>query len=193
MAEGPFRPLSRYTTNPARRRATWPSRSSDGAARLSWPTRRERAIGQGERTLGYVSHVTQAIASAVTIATIKGKAACCASARDFGSIPASNDQGNAEDRKRPAARCIGAARAKAPSTINRAPATRFLTTREDRGMARYLYAIDVKVAADGKATGGLSIICEVTDRPASRLPLSHLQVRRRPRLLARPFCAALRK
>jgi len=47
--------------------------SSGGAARLSWPTRRERAIGQGERTLGYVSRMTQAIASAATIATIKGK------------------------------------------------------------------------------------------------------------------------
>ena len=33
--------------------------------------------------------MAQAIASATTIATINGKAAYCASARDFGSIPAS--------------------------------------------------------------------------------------------------------
>ena len=67
--------------------------------------------------------------------------------------------------QRPAA--IGAARAKAPSAINRAPATRLLNIPDERGMGRYLYAIDVKVAADGKATGSLSVICEVTDRPAS--------------------------
>jgi len=67
--------------------------SSGGAARLSWPTRRERAIGQGERTLGYVSRMTQAIASAATIATIKGKGCVLCERKGFWFNPGFNRSG----------------------------------------------------------------------------------------------------
>ena len=101
---------------------------------------------------------------------------------------AQNDQRKPEDRsdQRPAA--MGADRAKAPSAINRAPATRILNIPEDRGMGRHPLALDAQLRTWRE---GPPVDHEASDRPApSALLLFRIGV---PQLRVARSCAALRR